>query len=156
MIFDFSIFLQKKQWFFRFQPVFGSVNKLVPVNFFSNGYPSILVLDSTLYDPWWIFGSSYQLADFSDFFVCAKLPRERVPKIPQFFLKDNMLNINFDVTMLDMSCDHVTVGVWDASLGGFLANKNRTTEGWILRIDRHTHTWLLTTDFLAKTRVVAN
>jgi hypothetical protein len=27
-----------------------------------------------------------------------------------------MLNINFDVTMLDMSCDHVTVGVWDASL----------------------------------------
>ena len=25
-----------------------------------------------------------------------------------------MLNINFDVTMLDMSCDHVTVGVWDA------------------------------------------
>jgi len=28
--------------------------------------------------------------------------------------QDSQLQINFDVTMLDMSCDHVTVGVWDA------------------------------------------
>ena len=43
----------KKEVIFRFQPlVFGSVNKLVPVNSFSNGYPSILVLDSTLDDSW--------------------------------------------------------------------------------------------------------
>jgi len=28
--------------------------------------------------------------------------------------QDSMLRINFDVTMLDMACDHVTVGVWDA------------------------------------------
>jgi len=28
--------------------------------------------------------------------------------------QDAMLRINFDVTMLDMACDHVTVGVWDA------------------------------------------
>mmetsp|Transcript_20038 Transcript_20038/g.52810 ORF Transcript_20038/g.52810 Transcript_20038/m.52810 type:complete len:465 (+) Transcript_20038:458-1852(+) len=28
--------------------------------------------------------------------------------------QDSMLKINFDVTMLDMACDHVTVGVWDA------------------------------------------
>jgi thiol-disulfide isomerase/thioredoxin len=28
--------------------------------------------------------------------------------------QDSQLRINFDVTMLDMACDHVTVGVWDA------------------------------------------
>ncbi|CAJ1388829.1 unnamed protein product [Effrenium voratum] len=28
--------------------------------------------------------------------------------------QDSMLGIHFDVTMLDMACDHVTVGVWDA------------------------------------------
>merc|ERR1711972_1123821 len=28
--------------------------------------------------------------------------------------QDSELRINFDVTMLDMACDHVTVGVWDA------------------------------------------
>lgn len=28
--------------------------------------------------------------------------------------QDSLLRINFDVHMLDMSCDHVTVGVWDA------------------------------------------
>eukprot|EP00747_Dinoflagellata_sp_TGD_P188616 gnl/TRDRNA2_/TRDRNA2_47889_c0_seq1.p1 gnl/TRDRNA2_/TRDRNA2_47889_c0~~gnl/TRDRNA2_/TRDRNA2_47889_c0_seq1.p1 ORF type:complete len:469 (-),score=95.99 gnl/TRDRNA2_/TRDRNA2_47889_c0_seq1:151-1557(-) len=28
--------------------------------------------------------------------------------------QDSMLRINFDVTMLDMACEHVTVGVWDA------------------------------------------
>jgi len=28
--------------------------------------------------------------------------------------QDALLRINFDVTMLDMACDHVTVGVWDA------------------------------------------
>mmetsp|Transcript_89050 Transcript_89050/g.157747 ORF Transcript_89050/g.157747 Transcript_89050/m.157747 type:complete len:465 (+) Transcript_89050:83-1477(+) len=28
--------------------------------------------------------------------------------------QDSQLQINFDVTMLDMSCEHVTVGVWDA------------------------------------------
>jgi len=28
--------------------------------------------------------------------------------------QDEQLQINFDVTMLDMSCEHVTVGVWDA------------------------------------------
>mmetsp|Transcript_95377 Transcript_95377/g.267137 ORF Transcript_95377/g.267137 Transcript_95377/m.267137 type:complete len:463 (+) Transcript_95377:160-1548(+) len=28
--------------------------------------------------------------------------------------QDSTLRINFDVTMLDMNCDHVTVGVWDA------------------------------------------
>ena len=102
---------------FRFQAlVFGSVNKLVPVSAFTNGYPSILVLDSTLGYSWWIFGSSYQLADFRVVF-CVLSCQENESQKSQF-LKDNMLNINFDVTMLDMSCDHVTVGVWDASLGG--------------------------------------
>lgn len=28
--------------------------------------------------------------------------------------QDSQLRINFDVSMLDMACDHVTVGVWDA------------------------------------------
>jgi len=28
--------------------------------------------------------------------------------------QDSELRINFDVSMLDMACDHVTVGVWDA------------------------------------------
>eukprot|EP00401_Gymnodinium_catenatum_P030103 CAMPEP_0117459772 /NCGR_PEP_ID=MMETSP0784-20121206/1654_1 /TAXON_ID=39447 /ORGANISM="" /LENGTH=464 /DNA_ID=CAMNT_0005253403 /DNA_START=73 /DNA_END=1467 /DNA_ORIENTATION=+ len=28
--------------------------------------------------------------------------------------QDSLLRINFDVHMLDMACDHVTVGVWDA------------------------------------------
>jgi len=28
--------------------------------------------------------------------------------------QDSLLRINFDVHMLDISCDHVTVGVWDA------------------------------------------
>lgn len=28
--------------------------------------------------------------------------------------QDSLLRINFDVHMLDMNCDHVTVGVWDA------------------------------------------
>jgi len=28
--------------------------------------------------------------------------------------QDSLLRINFDVHMLDMSCEHVTVGVWDA------------------------------------------
>lgn len=28
--------------------------------------------------------------------------------------QDSQLRINFDVHMLDMSCDHITVGVWDA------------------------------------------
>ncbi|CAE8582353.1 unnamed protein product [Polarella glacialis] len=28
--------------------------------------------------------------------------------------QDSNLQINFDVTMLDMSCEHVTVGIWDA------------------------------------------
>jgi len=28
--------------------------------------------------------------------------------------QDSLLRINFDVSMLDMACDHVTVGVWDA------------------------------------------
>lgn len=28
--------------------------------------------------------------------------------------QDSTLRINFDVTMFDMNCDHVTVGVWDA------------------------------------------
>jgi thiol-disulfide isomerase/thioredoxin len=28
--------------------------------------------------------------------------------------QDSLLKINFDVHMLDMTCDHVTVGVWDA------------------------------------------
>lgn len=28
--------------------------------------------------------------------------------------QDSSLRINFDVTMIDMACDHVTVGVWDA------------------------------------------
>merc|ERR1719158_927351 len=28
--------------------------------------------------------------------------------------QDASMQINFDVTMLDMACDHVTVGVWDA------------------------------------------
>lgn len=28
--------------------------------------------------------------------------------------QDSQLQINFDVSMLDMSCEHVTVGVWDA------------------------------------------
>lgn len=28
--------------------------------------------------------------------------------------QDSLLRINFDVTMLDLSCDYVTVGVWDA------------------------------------------
>ena len=83
-------------------------------------------------------GSSYQLPDFSDF-LCVQSCQENASQKSPIFLKDNMLNINFDVTMLDMSCDHVTVGVWDASLGEFFANKNRT-EGWILRIGRHTHT----------------
>ena len=155
MILDFSIFLQKSSDFFRFQPVFGSVISWCQLIFFKwlSFYPCVRFYSIWSLVNFWKLLSTCWLQWF---FVCAKLPRERVPKIPQFFLKDNMLNINFDVTMLDMSCDHVTVGVWDASLGGFLANKNRTTEGWILRIDRHTHTWLLTTDFLAKTRVVAN
>merc|ERR1719330_2103172 len=28
--------------------------------------------------------------------------------------QDSELQINFDVQMLDMNCDHVTVGVWDS------------------------------------------
>lgn len=28
--------------------------------------------------------------------------------------QDSLLRINFDVSMMDMACDHVTVGVWDA------------------------------------------
>ena len=42
----------KKEVIFQVPLVFGSVNKLVPVHSFSNGYPSILVLDSTLDDSW--------------------------------------------------------------------------------------------------------
>ena len=70
---------------FQVPLVFGSVNKLVPVHSFSNGYPSILVLDSTLDDSWWIFGKLFSTSWLQWFFVCAKLPREREPKIPNFF-----------------------------------------------------------------------
>ena len=35
-----------------------------------------------------------------------------------------MLGIHFDVTMLDMACDHVTVGVWDAPPDSSQANWN--------------------------------
>lgn len=28
--------------------------------------------------------------------------------------QDELLKINFDVTMLDMACDHLTLGIWDA------------------------------------------
>lgn len=29
-------------------------------------------------------------------------------------MQDELLRINFDVSMIDMDCDHVTVGVWDS------------------------------------------
>ncbi|CAL1173998.1 unnamed protein product, partial [Cladocopium goreaui] len=50
-------------------------------------------------------------------FLCetsAFLRSERRTDVALDSNQDSMLNINFDVTMLDMSCDHVTVGVWDA------------------------------------------
>mmetsp|Transcript_13440 Transcript_13440/g.32043 ORF Transcript_13440/g.32043 Transcript_13440/m.32043 type:complete len:465 (+) Transcript_13440:92-1486(+) len=50
-------------------------------------------------------------------FICetnAFLRAERRTDVSLDSNQDSMLTINFDVTMLDMACDHVTVGVWDA------------------------------------------
>ncbi|CAE7598391.1 PDIL5-4 [Symbiodinium natans] len=50
-------------------------------------------------------------------FICetnAFLRSERRTDVSLDSNQDSMLTINFDVTMLDMACDHVTVGVWDA------------------------------------------
>lgn len=50
-------------------------------------------------------------------FLCetqAFLRSERRSDVALDSNQDSMLTITFDVTMLDMSCDHVTVGVWDA------------------------------------------